>query len=145
MLGLGSSVWSASQEQRQFKEAKFWNQRKPLSRCQCLHFCHVTVAQFVGHHHNLLKYTSFFFLFCFSYTFQTVQDNSTKVWRYYRLSLVSEYFDRPSFVPPIIIINHIFRLLRWIVYKKTKKGKRPNAFREYIVPEWGGVEGWGEG
>ncbi|CAL1535907.1 unnamed protein product [Lymnaea stagnalis] len=48
----------------------------------------------------------------FSYTFQKVQENSTKVWRFYRISLVYEYFDRPSLVPPIIIINLIWRMIR---------------------------------
>ncbi|XP_076450410.1 transient receptor potential cation channel subfamily M member-like 2 [Babylonia areolata] len=71
----------------------------------------------------------------FSYTFQTVQDNSLRVWRFYRLSLVFEYFDRPALVPPIIIINHLFRLVRWIIYKCTGVGKRPNSFRWHLTPE----------
>ncbi|CAL1535903.1 unnamed protein product [Lymnaea stagnalis] len=48
----------------------------------------------------------------FSYTFQKV--NSTKVWRFYRISLVYEYFHRPSLVPPIIIINLIWRMMSFI-------------------------------
>ncbi|KAH9512883.1 hypothetical protein Btru_036871 [Bulinus truncatus] len=47
----------------------------------------------------------------FSYTFQKVQDNSTQVWRFHRISLVYEYFDRPSLPPPLIIINHLWRLI----------------------------------
>ncbi|XP_046584536.1 transient receptor potential cation channel subfamily M member 2-like [Haliotis rubra] len=66
----------------------------------------------------------------FSYTFQTVQDNSMKIWRYYRLSLVFEYFDRPTLVPPIIIINHFYRLFIWGVNHCSRTCKRPNAFRE---------------
>ncbi|KAI8729644.1 transient receptor potential cation channel subfamily M member 2 [Biomphalaria glabrata] len=50
----------------------------------------------------------------FSYTFQKVQDNSTKVWRFHRISLVNEYFDRPSLVPPLIVINHLWRILCFI-------------------------------
>ncbi|XP_005091977.2 transient receptor potential cation channel subfamily M member-like 2 [Aplysia californica] len=71
----------------------------------------------------------------FSYTFQTVQDNSTKVWRFYRIALVYEYFDRPSLVPPIIIINHIFRLFRFLVYYKGGGSKRKNAFRSRLSDE----------
>ncbi|XP_048256759.1 transient receptor potential cation channel subfamily M member 2-like isoform X1 [Haliotis rufescens] len=66
----------------------------------------------------------------FSYTFQTVQDNSMKIWRYYRLSLVFEYFDRPTLVPPIIIINHIYRLFMWGVNHCCRSCKRSNAFSE---------------
>ncbi|KAK7112164.1 hypothetical protein V1264_011657 [Littorina saxatilis] len=71
----------------------------------------------------------------FSYTFQTVQDNSTQVWRFYRLSLVAEYFDRPSLVPPLIIINHFFRVFRWVFFKNTGKGKGMNSFKWDLSPE----------
>ncbi|KAK7491216.1 hypothetical protein BaRGS_00017487, partial [Batillaria attramentaria] len=71
----------------------------------------------------------------FSYTFQQVQDNSLKVWRFNRLALVFEYFDRPTLVPPIIIVNHIFRVFRWAVARKTGTGKRPNAFKWRMEPD----------
>ncbi|KAL8607328.1 hypothetical protein ACOMHN_039478 [Nucella lapillus] len=69
----------------------------------------------------------------FSYTFQKVQDNSLQVWRFYRLSLVFEYFDRPTLVPPIIVVNHMFRLARWLVFQLTGKWKKPNSFRKGLT------------
>ncbi|KAI8729643.1 transient receptor potential cation channel subfamily M member 5 [Biomphalaria glabrata] len=71
----------------------------------------------------------------FSYTFQSVQDNSTKVWRFYRIALVYEYFDRPALVPPIIIFNHIWRILRYILYLKGRMTKRHNDFSVHFNEE----------
>ncbi|CAL1535900.1 unnamed protein product [Lymnaea stagnalis] len=71
----------------------------------------------------------------FSYTFQTVQDNSTKVWRYYRISLVYEYFNRPTLVPPIIVLNHIWRSARYLLYRKGRAAKRRNAFGVHLSDE----------
>ncbi|CAC5368004.1 TRPM3 [Mytilus coruscus] len=48
----------------------------------------------------------------FSDTFQKVQDKSEQVWKFYKFSLVYEYYDRPALVPPFIILNHIFRIAR---------------------------------
>ncbi|GFS15664.1 transient receptor potential cation channel subfamily M member 3 [Elysia marginata] len=68
----------------------------------------------------------------FSYTFQTVQDNSTKVWRFYRISLVNEYFDRPTLVPPVIVLNHIWRFMRYCLAIKGEATKRHNAFSKKL-------------
>ncbi|XP_069123673.1 transient receptor potential cation channel subfamily M member-like 2 isoform X2 [Argopecten irradians] len=57
----------------------------------------------------------------FSDTFQKVQDNSLKVWRFYKFSLVYEYYERPSIFPPFIIINHVFRGGRWLMHKFCRK------------------------
>lgn len=54
-----------------------------------------------------------------SYTFEKVQDNSEKVWRYYRYGLIYEYFDRPTLAPPLIIISHIWRISKYI-YRSCK-------------------------
>ncbi|XP_041363123.1 transient receptor potential cation channel subfamily M member 2-like [Gigantopelta aegis] len=53
-----------------------------------------------------------------------------KVWRFYRLSLIFEYYNRPILVPPIIIINHMFRIMRYLVFKKCNKYKMANEFKE---------------
>ncbi|XP_070547068.1 transient receptor potential cation channel subfamily M member 5-like [Ptychodera flava] len=47
----------------------------------------------------------------FSFTFQRVQDKSELIWRYYRFGLISEYHNRPTLVPPLIVINHVYRLI----------------------------------
>lgn len=60
--------------------------------------------------------THWIFSLC-SDTFQKVQDNSEKVWRYHRFSLVYEYYERPALFPPFIILNHMFRAVRWMINK----------------------------
>ncbi|XP_074649507.1 transient receptor potential cation channel subfamily M member-like 2 isoform X2 [Tubulanus polymorphus] len=65
----------------------------------------------------------------FSYTFQTVQDNSEKVWRFYRYSLIFEYFDRPTLAAPLIIISHVTRFVKMIINTCQKTPKTNNAFK----------------
>ncbi|ESO89164.1 hypothetical protein LOTGIDRAFT_229069 [Lottia gigantea] len=71
----------------------------------------------------------------FSYTFQTIQDNSLKVWRFYRLSLVQELFDRPTLVPPLVIINHIYRLFKLMVNKTCGDFQKKDDFCEKLTRE----------
>lgn len=53
-------------------------------------------------------------------TFQKVQDNSEKVWRFHRFSLVYEYYERPALFPPLIILNHMYRAIRWLIVRCSK-------------------------
>ena len=39
-----------------------------------------------------------------------MQESSETVWRYYRYSLIYEFFDRPTLAPPLIVLNHVKRL-----------------------------------
>lgn len=48
----------------------------------------------------------------FSDTFKRVQNNSEKVWRFHRFSLVHEYCKRPTLVPPLIILNLMYRAIK---------------------------------
>ncbi|XP_070571758.1 transient receptor potential cation channel subfamily M member-like 2 [Ptychodera flava] len=60
----------------------------------------------------------------FSFTFQRVQENAEVIWRFYRFGLISEYQDRPTLAPPLIIINHVYLLIIYLknrVMKKTEK------------------------
>ncbi|CAF1532094.1 unnamed protein product [Adineta ricciae] len=56
----------------------------------------------------------------FSFTFNSVQDQTDLVWRYERYSLIREYFDRPPLFPPLIIITHIIELVR-LCHRHAKK------------------------
>nr|KAG5702764.1 hypothetical protein BaRGS_003638 [Batillaria attramentaria] len=78
----------------------------------------------------------------FSYTFQQVQDNSLKVWRFNRLALVFEYFDRPTLVPPIIIVNHIFRVFRWAVARKAEWRMEPDEHNRLMLFERSAMESY---
>ena len=52
-------------------------------------------------------------LFVFSYTFEKIQEGSDRVWKFQRYDLIREYNDRPTLVPPLMILSHIF--IKWIV------------------------------
>ena len=54
------------------------------------------------------------FLF-FSYTFEKIQEGSDRVWKFQRYDLILEYHDRPTLVPPFMILSHIFIFIKWIV------------------------------
>ena len=54
-----------------------------------------------------------------SYTFERVQENSEKVWRFFRYDLIFEYFDRPALAAPLIIITHVFRIFAYFCGKAT--------------------------
>lgn len=53
----------------------------------------------------------------FNYTFEKIQEDSDKVWKFQRYDLISEYRDRPALCPPFIIVAHIFSVLTWIFRK----------------------------
>lgn len=65
----------------------------------------------------------------FSHTFQKVQSDSKKLWRFHRFQLVHGYYIRPMMVPPFIIFTHLFRLFQYFLVKKCKIRRWPNAFR----------------
>ncbi|KAI8496650.1 Transient receptor putative cation channel sub M member 2 [Branchiostoma belcheri] len=50
----------------------------------------------------------------FGYTFEKVQENTDKIWKFQRYDLIKEYSDRPPLAPPIIIFSHLFLLFRAI-------------------------------
>ncbi|XP_038076679.1 transient receptor potential cation channel subfamily M member-like 2 isoform X1 [Patiria miniata] len=48
-----------------------------------------------------------------NYTFQAIQDNTDTFWKFQRYQLVKEYYQRPSVVPPLIIVVHVYQMVRW--------------------------------
>ncbi|XP_076088140.1 transient receptor potential cation channel subfamily M member-like 2 [Mytilus galloprovincialis] len=63
----------------------------------------------------------------FSHTFTKVQDNNELVWKFHRFSLIQEYYDRSSLVPPFLILSHLKIFLLYIKNRCT--GKRKNKFK----------------
>ncbi|XP_078586018.1 transient receptor potential cation channel subfamily M member-like 2 [Branchiostoma floridae x Branchiostoma japonicum] len=57
----------------------------------------------------------------FGYTFEKVQENTDKIWKFQRYDLIKEYSDRPPLAPPIIFFSHIFLLFRAITMGCCKK------------------------
>ena len=68
--------------------------------------------------------------YLFSYTFQSVQDNSEKVWRFYRYGLINEYNEKPMLVPPLIILSLIWILVKYTYFQccSSKAHKKDNYF-----------------
>ncbi|XP_070581223.1 transient receptor potential cation channel subfamily M member 5-like [Ptychodera flava] len=80
----------------------------------------------------------------FSNTFQKVQDNSETIWRFYRYELICEYNDRPTLAPPLIIINHVHRIIKhcyqkiklWNSLRKASKMDKKDEERAKILKEF---------
>ena len=50
----------------------------------------------------------------FSNTFGMIQAHAEKYWKFHRYSLIREYYYRPTFVPPFIIISHLYNFGRYV-------------------------------
>ncbi|XP_078660979.1 transient receptor potential cation channel subfamily M member-like 2 isoform X2 [Branchiostoma floridae x Branchiostoma belcheri] len=57
----------------------------------------------------------------FGYTFEKVQENTDKIWKFQRYDLIKEYSDRPPLAPPVIIFSHLFLLFRAITMGCCKR------------------------
>ncbi|XP_061736092.1 transient receptor potential cation channel subfamily M member 2 [Nerophis ophidion] len=51
----------------------------------------------------------------FNFTFQEVQDNTDRIWKFQRYELIKEYNSRPAAPPPFIILSHLYLFLRNVV------------------------------
>ncbi|KAM9709328.1 transient receptor potential cation channel subfamily M member 2 isoform 2-T2 [Menidia menidia] len=54
----------------------------------------------------------------FNFTFQEVQDNTDRIWKFQRYELIKEYHSRPAAPPPFIILNHVCLFMRRMVLCK---------------------------
>jgi hypothetical protein len=52
-----------------------------------------------------------------SNTFDRLQNDTDRIWKFQRYSLVCEYLSRPSLPPPFIIFSHAWRLALWLSAK----------------------------
>jgi len=68
---------------------------------------------------------------CCSNTFQTVQDIGIKTWSFYRYSLTKEYHDKPSLAPPLIIVNHLWRILVYVYKRCGNKWESEDDFSKF--------------
>nr|6CO7_A Chain A, Predicted protein [Nematostella vectensis]6CO7_B Chain B, Predicted protein [Nematostella vectensis]6CO7_C Chain C, Predicted protein [Nematostella vectensis]6CO7_D Chain D, Predicted protein [Nematostella vectensis] len=62
----------------------------------------------------------------FNYTFERVQEDSDKVWKFQRYDLVQEYHSRPVFAPPLVLLGHILIFIRW-VWRMCRCGHPPRG------------------
>lgn len=66
----------------------------------------------------------------FSNTFEEIQEHSEKYWKFQRYSLIREYYQRPAFVPPFIILSHLNSIGRYLGSKCWGK------YKGHKVQEW---------
>ncbi|XP_057305453.1 transient receptor potential cation channel subfamily M member 7-like isoform X1 [Hydractinia symbiolongicarpus] len=66
----------------------------------------------------------------FNNTYNTVQINSERIWRFQRYYLVDEYHRRPAIPIPFIIISHFILLVKWLLSKCKKTKNIPNENEE---------------
>ncbi|XP_059198440.1 transient receptor potential cation channel subfamily M member 2-like [Centropristis striata] len=51
----------------------------------------------------------------FNFTFQEVQDNTDRIWKFQRYELIKEYHSRPAAPPPFIIFSHLYIFVKNVV------------------------------
>lgn len=51
------------------------------------------------------------FSFLFSNTFDRLQTDTDRIWKFQRYSLICEYLSRPSLPPPLILFSHLWRFI----------------------------------
>ncbi|XP_067892332.1 transient receptor potential cation channel subfamily M member 2 isoform X2 [Heterodontus francisci] len=57
----------------------------------------------------------------FNYTFQVVQENTDKIWKFQRYPLIEEYYSRPPAPPPFIIFSHAFLFIEYVSQRKPSR------------------------
>ncbi|XP_037345414.2 transient receptor potential cation channel subfamily M member 2 [Pungitius pungitius] len=56
----------------------------------------------------------------FNFTFQTVQDNTDRIWKFQRYELIKEYHSRPAAPPPFIIFSHFYLFVRNVLLSRGR-------------------------
>uniref|UniRef100_A0A673C9F8 Transient receptor potential cation channel, subfamily M, member 2 n=1 Tax=Sphaeramia orbicularis TaxID=375764 RepID=A0A673C9F8_9TELE len=71
----------------------------------------------------------------FNFTFQEVQDNTDRIWKFQRYELIKEYHSRPAAPPPFIILSHLYLFIRSIVLRKPaeRKNELPQTEEEELL------------
>uniref|UniRef100_A0A3Q2Y9G2 Ion transport domain-containing protein n=1 Tax=Hippocampus comes TaxID=109280 RepID=A0A3Q2Y9G2_HIPCM len=65
----------------------------------------------------------------FNFTFQEVQDNTDRIWKFQRYELIKEYHSRPAAPPPFIILSHLYIFIRNVLLCRPPLKSR--KFSEY--------------
>ncbi|XP_037542317.1 transient receptor potential cation channel subfamily M member 2 [Nematolebias whitei] len=55
----------------------------------------------------------------FNFTFQEVQDNTDKIWKFQRYELIKEYHSRPAVPPPFMILSHLCYFIKSVVLRSS--------------------------
>ncbi|XP_077947295.1 transient receptor potential cation channel subfamily M member 2-like [Gasterosteus aculeatus] len=55
----------------------------------------------------------------FNFTFQTVQDNTDRIWKFQRYELIQEYHSRPAAPPPFILFSNFYLFVRMLAVRAS--------------------------
>ncbi|KAJ8350040.1 hypothetical protein SKAU_G00251700 [Synaphobranchus kaupii] len=66
----------------------------------------------------------------FNYTFQEVQDNTDRIWKFQRYELIKEYHSRPAPPPPFIFLSHLYLFIRRMVIRRPPQ--KHKQFKEEL-------------
>ncbi|XP_013888329.1 transient receptor potential cation channel subfamily M member 2, partial [Austrofundulus limnaeus] len=70
----------------------------------------------------------------FNFTFQEVQENTDKIWKFQRYELIKEYHSRPAAPPPFMILSHVCHFIRSVVLRRPPT-RQINFKRELLQTE----------
>ncbi|XP_033724836.1 transient receptor potential cation channel subfamily M member-like 2 isoform X2 [Pecten maximus] len=71
----------------------------------------------------------------FSYTFELTQLETDSIWKSLRFQTISEYCERPSLPAPLILISHLFLLLKFCCLRCCRPQDRERGFIKKIPNE----------
>ena len=108
-----------------------------LPRCMLFHNPHLPkwiYKTIIRYKRNI---TPCVFILFFSNTYNSVQANANQIWKFQRYYLVMEYAQRPVFVPPFIILNHVIHLIKGIYRRLRKCCRQKTTDREDSTRSYG--------
>ena len=60
----------------------------------------------------------------FSSSYNEVEEIAEQTWLFHRFEIISEYIEKPTLIPPLILLNHIWRLIKYFREKAILHRKR---------------------
>ncbi|XP_075705067.1 transient receptor potential cation channel subfamily M member 2-like [Rhinoderma darwinii] len=60
----------------------------------------------------------------FSYTFADIESHTDQVWKFQRFGLIKEYNERPAAPPPLILLSHVYTLLKLLLCRRPARGHK---------------------
>ncbi|XP_037787629.1 LOW QUALITY PROTEIN: transient receptor potential cation channel subfamily M member 2-like [Penaeus monodon] len=61
----------------------------------------------------------------FTYVFDEVQENSMEIWKFEMYRLIREYDSKPALVPPFVVLEYVWRIMK-AIWKVTCRKKKEN-------------------
>ena len=81
---------------------------------------------------NDMYSNSIYYSFC-SYTFNNIQENAILLWKFHRLDVIKEFWDRPWLPSPFIIVEDIARIIQWFTNRKHLRNQAFSKFQDLFT------------